>query len=358
LTVRANYSVLDRLVHRLAFCSPKVQLAAADLEQMAFGKVYEDVEVRPPVFIASLPRSGSTILLEGLYRFPTLATQLYRDMPFIMSPILWSRLSGSFRATATLRERAHGDQLQIGYDSPESFEEVLWQAFWPEKYGEATIGLWDATDYMEEAWNFFSNHMKKVVALRLPTGTSRGRYLAKNNANIARLDLLERMFPNACIVLPIRHPIQHARSLHRQHLNFLRIHATDRFALRYMSDIGHHEFGLLHKPFAFPNLDMLTGAHDPLDVDYWLGYWIAVFDFALARRDKLIIVPHEQSVADHAAMLIDLGETLGIGRGDVPEEALALFKEPISTKYDIGDLDPSLCRRAEDLYNALLLKQG
>ena len=34
-----NYSRLDRLVHRLAFASPSVQLAAADIEDSIFGRI-------------------------------------------------------------------------------------------------------------------------------------------------------------------------------------------------------------------------------------------------------------------------------------------------------------------------------
>jgi hypothetical protein len=213
-------SALDCLVHWIAFCSPRVQLAAAELERLAFSAAYENVETGPPVFVTSMPRAGTTILLEALHRFPSLATQLYRDMPFVMSPVLWSKLSGAFRVPATMQERAHGDKLQIGYDSPESFEEVLWRAFWPEKYGNASIGPWGAADFKEDAWEFISEHMKKIVALRSPNRAMAGRYLAKNNANIARLDLLEKMFPDASIVLPIRHPVQHVRALHRQHYNF------------------------------------------------------------------------------------------------------------------------------------------
>jgi hypothetical protein len=354
LSIQANYSALDRLVHWIAFCSPKVQLAAAELERLAFSRIYENVETGPPVFVTSMPRSGTTILLEALHRFPTLATQLYRDMPFVMSPVLWSRLSGAFHKPATMGERAHGDKLQIGYDSPEGFEEVLWRAFWPEKYGDATIELWGAADGKDDAWKFFSEHMRKTVALRSPNGGTGGRYLAKNNANIARLDLLGRMFPDASIVVPIRHPVQHSRALHRQHLNFLAIHAADRFALRYMSDIGHYEFGLLHKPFAFPNLAALAGNRDPSTVDYWLGYWIAAFEYVLARRDRLIVVSHEQTCADSAAALVALAERLGFRGDDVPEEAIALFDESAPSIYEVGDMDAALRRRAENLYQALL----
>lgn len=89
-----GYSPLDRLVHRIAFLFPGVQIAAADIEDLVFGHDLERVETGPPVFITSLPHAGTTILLTALNSAPELATHLYRDMPFLMAPLLWSRISG------------------------------------------------------------------------------------------------------------------------------------------------------------------------------------------------------------------------------------------------------------------------
>jgi hypothetical protein len=115
---QVNYSVLDRLLHRIAFSTPSIQLTAADIEKSVFGSVYETFVAAKPIFITSLPRAGTTLMLEVLHRFPSLATHTYRDMPFVMAPILWSRLSIAFRQGAESIERAHGDGMQFGYDSP------------------------------------------------------------------------------------------------------------------------------------------------------------------------------------------------------------------------------------------------
>lgn len=129
-----DYSMIDRFVHRVAFASPVVQFAAADIEKAALRSFFAEASADQPIFITSLPRAGTTVMLEALSRLPILATHVYRDMPFIMAPLLWSRLSGTFRRRSELRGRAHGDGVQIGYDSPEAFEEVIWRAFWPDKY--------------------------------------------------------------------------------------------------------------------------------------------------------------------------------------------------------------------------------
>ena len=153
-----------------------------------------------------------------------------------------------------MKERAHGDGIEVGYDSPEAFEEILWGAFWPEKFFETGIGLWSSADRNTDAEEFFQKHFAKFVALRCQDGVGGGRYISKNNANIARLDAIPAMFPDASIVVPIRSPVAHAASLLRQHQNFLAQHKTDPFAKRYMQDIGHLEFGDLHRPIQFPGL--------------------------------------------------------------------------------------------------------
>ena len=63
-------------------------------------------------------------------------------MPFILAPLLWERVSKGFRKPTGLKERAHGDGLVVGYDSPEAFEEVLWRTYWPQKFTPQGIELW------------------------------------------------------------------------------------------------------------------------------------------------------------------------------------------------------------------------
>ena len=61
-----SYSVLDRLIHRLAFATRGIQLTAADIEIALYGKAFRGVQVERPIFITSLPRAGTTLLLEML----------------------------------------------------------------------------------------------------------------------------------------------------------------------------------------------------------------------------------------------------------------------------------------------------
>ncbi|MCG8444037.1 MAG: sulfotransferase [Caulobacterales bacterium] len=353
----SGYSALDRVVHRIAFLSPAVQLAAADMEDTLFAGAISGAPANPPVFITSLPRAGTTILLTALNEVPRLSSHLYRDMPFVMAPLLWSKLTGSFHKTSTKTERAHGDGVEIDYDSPEAFEEIIWRAFWPEKYRKNAISLWTAEDAKPSAEAFFQRHFRKIITLRNQQRDANARYLSKNNGNIARLPLLSAMFPDAHIIVPIRRPLSHAASLHRQHLNFSKQHDEDAFASDYMRDIGHYEFGALHRPIAFSGFAELAGDLTPDRLDYWLAYWIAGFEQIARCRARMKLVSHEGLCEDGLQTSRDLCAYLDID----PEHAAMIgahFKNVAASSKSPPPAAPRLLARAEELYAGLVGEAG
>ena len=233
----------ERFLHRLAFLSPELQISLADIEDRMFAAEIGREAIERPVFITSLPRAGTTLLLEMLFASGGFSTHTYRSMPYVLCPLLWDSIAKGFRRTPKLQERAHGDGMLISHDSPEAFEEVIWKAFFARKYGPRTIALWTQADAQREFDAFMRSHMRKLCALgRRKTGTAH-RYLSKNNANIARIGLLSRMFPDCVIVVPFRNPLAQSQSLLAQHSNFLSLHAQAPFMRRYMTDLGHFEFG-------------------------------------------------------------------------------------------------------------------
>ena len=62
-----------------------------DIETRLVGSALEGIEIRKPVYVAGLARSGSTILLETLAEHPDTATHRYRDYPPVYTPYLWNR---------------------------------------------------------------------------------------------------------------------------------------------------------------------------------------------------------------------------------------------------------------------------
>ena len=104
------------------------RLAAAETRRLtdAIGAI----EIRAPIFICGLARSGTTILLECLAAHPDTATHRYRDYPGVLAPIVWNRVAERLYAGGSApRERAHGDGIAVTPDSPEAVAEMLWMAF-------------------------------------------------------------------------------------------------------------------------------------------------------------------------------------------------------------------------------------
>ncbi len=317
-TGHTHYRGPDRVFHYLAFASPAVLKTASRLED----RVLPDVATAPggpPIFVTSLARAGTTALLNALSAVPGIATHTYRDMPFLTAPVLWNRLTGGASRAVAQRQRAHGDGLQIDLDSPEAFEEVLWKMFWPGKFAGARIDLWRADEADHRAERFMTRHMAKIIAARA-AGRAGGagvpaRYCSKNNANIARLEYLARAFPGCRIVVPVRRPESHAASLLRQHRNFVALQREDEFVRRYMGDIGHFEFGLIHKPIGFAGFEPDRYERD--SADYWLAYWLcanrailsAAAEYVIVTQDDLRAAPQRTMAALCAAIEVDPGAT-------------------------------------------------
>jgi hypothetical protein len=342
------------MMHRLAFGHLSLQFTAADIEKHAFAGDYEGISIEKPIFITSLPRAGTTLMLEALFRLPSLATQVYRDMPFVLAPLLWSRLSGAFRKDSDLKERAHGDGMRVGFDTPEAFEEIVWHAFWSEKYSETRIELWKRHDEKEDATAFIVDHMKKIIALRCHSRKGGERYMSKNNANIARIDLIKYMFPEANLLIPIRNPFEQAASLLRQHKNFLKMHQSEPFVRKYMKDIGHYEFGDLHRPIAFPGLSAWISNFDPRSINYWVAYWIAAYEYVLSRRDSVILFSYEQTCLNAESELCDILEQMNINPEGMLDSISTLFRHPPPTQVDPAEVDPLLREAARELHHELL----
>jgi hypothetical protein len=282
-TASVDYGPIDRLLHRLAFHGVSAQLTIADLEDRLFGRKLLRVPLGNPVFVTSLPRCGTTLLLEVLAGAPEFVSHRYADMPFVLCPVFWNAVAKPLRAAGRPRERAHGDGVVIDSASPESLEEVVWQAFWPETYQGSRSPLWTSTPQRNDFSDFFGRHIRKIAYTRKPRTASTVRYLSKNNANLPRISFLRQMLPNATFVVPFRNPSSHASSLFRQHIRLGELQRHDVFAKQYMKYLGHCEFGELLRPIDFPALTGDSAADDvPASLAFWLRYWCRAFSFALS----------------------------------------------------------------------------
>ena len=120
-----NYSWLQQKLHQLALSSQFMREVTFDVEDSAITINQTDDN---HVFVSGLARSGTTILLNTIYESDEFASLSYQDMPFVLAPNLWSKLSFS-KQDIELLERAHGDGIKVSIESPEAFEEVFWMTF-------------------------------------------------------------------------------------------------------------------------------------------------------------------------------------------------------------------------------------
>ena len=358
LTAHADaYGYLDRLLHRVAFAHPRLQRLLGEIEDDLFKRSLANVRVERPVFVTGLPRAGTTLLLELLYGSGELASFTYRQMPFVLNPLLWHRLSARAQRAGHARERAHGDAVLIDHDSPEAFEEVLWLNHLADTlFVDGGMRPLDARALGAEFRRAYRRLAEKLVCLAATrTGEAAApppRYLSKNNANLARLPAIASVFGDATFLVCFRDPAAHVASLHAQHLRFLAMHDEDPFAARYMAWIGHHDFGRNFRPILF-DAPIETPPTEPL---FWLRYWIDAYRHALAHAPpRTRFVRFETLLEDGADELGRLAGVCGLGeRGSAALLAGASrLRSPGSVAAPLARLSPDLAAEAEGLYGVL-----
>lgn len=270
-----EYSRLEKFLHQIAFATSGMPKIFGQLDQDIFAPKDMPEMAGPPVFVTGLPRAGTTLLLELLVGSGAFNSFTYRHMPFVLAPCMWNKMTGGFQKEGQAIERSHGDGMEITFDSPEAFEEVMWLAFHKKDYVQADhLVPMDRLSVDPELSNFLTDLARRLMVV---DGQGARRYLSKNNANIGRLEIVPRMFPQSKMLICLRDPVAHANSMERQHKRFLDIHAQDPFAAKYMRWIGHFDFGAEFRPIRFAE------TLDPQAPDFWLRYWIEAYSYALER---------------------------------------------------------------------------
>lgn len=355
-----RYSSVDRLLHQIAFATGPVQVTLSHLEDSIFKKKLQ-ASPGKPVFITGLPRSGTTLLLEIFQQLPEFSTHSYRHMPFIMMPLFWDRFASNFRTQDIPRERAHGDGMTVGLDSPEAFEEKIWMQFWPNHYKKNMIIPWRESS-TSEFEQYFDQHRKKIALLGVQADSKPvrlNRYISKNNLNIARIEFLINTIPDCKIVLPFRDPYQHSASLLRQHLNFLRIHANDEFSRSYMAGIGHFDFGLNLKPVNFGHWLEKTPYKDATKLSFWLSYWEATYSYLLQHDSSRIkFIDFDALCIEPVQTMEQLAEFIGIDNKMAFIKQAARIHPQTTHEVNLDDIDIELINRIECLKKNLKLIQS
>lgn len=236
-----NYNSIQRTLHDFVLSKKFINKSLFEFEKLLYLKkkyIYD----QPHIFITSLPRSGTTSILNFIYSTGQYASLTYKNMPFILSPHL-SKLFN--KKNISKKERLHGDGITFDINSPEALDEI----------------------FFNNDEEFVKNELVNYLQLIL-LSEKKEKYLSKNNLNFNRIDLINKILPNSIFLIPIREPLNHAYSLLKQHLNFTQLQKKDDFIRRYMNYLGHNEFGLNHKSWNNPHK-----FKDLNDINYWLEQW-------------------------------------------------------------------------------------
>jgi len=341
-----DYNFLSRFIHKIALQYPAVAEMSFDIENALVKKKQNDQGDH--VFIIGLARSGTTALLNYLYQTGEFSSLTYADMPFVLMPNTWRKIS--HRATsASHHERAHSDGVMIGPGSPEAFEEVFWRVFCGDNYIRHDRLLRHRIN--RELSRKFKSYIGNVLSAGIKG--DRMRYLSKNNNNILRIDYLQTTFPEAFVIVPFRDPLQQAISLLNQHLHFAEMHQNDRFSLKYMNWLGHFEFGLNQKPFFMDDEAGFKKMHSypKTDINFWLHTWKNYYRYLTERvSGKVILFSYEKFCAEPKSQLTALFSTIRVANQDI---TFLSFKPVIRTA---GGFDEEILAECNIIYNEMANK--
>ena len=313
---------MDRVGKHL-FERPKLMQSLARMETKLFEDRMDDIPLTSPVWVSGLARSGSTVLLELLAAHPQVATQRYRDFPPVFTPIFWNRLVDYMSTKEEVpKERAHGDGIYVTSESPEAFEEPIWMSFFPHLHKKTWDESFGAASDNPEFEAFLRAHMRKLLYVR-----GGGRYLAKANYNVTRLEYLLKIFPDARFVVPVRDPVWHIASLMKQHRLFVAGEAEHPKSRAHLARAGHFEFGLDRVPINCGNGAVASAIMDlwaeGREAEGWALQWAEVYGYLVDRLDRndalsdaTIVVRYEDMCARPGEMMADILTHAGL-EGDL-----------------------------------------
>jgi len=338
----SGYGLLERLLHRLALQSASIAEMSFELDQKTVRTDPAGIRNQRHVFVSGMARAGTTVLMRRFHNTGRYRSLTYRDMPFVLAPNLWQRLTVLSKHDMEHVERAHGDKLLVNIDSPESLDEVFWRIFTGQEYINNKI----LTPYKPAAKiiNKFVHYVNAILSTHSPRCN---RYLSKNNNNILRLGSIHQAFPNALILIPFREPQQHAHSLLRQHGRFSELQTESEFTLSYMNWLCHHEFGLDQRPILPKEVAAPPYPTDTLD--YWLQLWCETYSWLEHSKPEAALFVCYEDLCVHNANWDRLAEL-----ADISAENETDISFESSNKSIDFNADQQIADRAAAIYERLV----
>ena len=281
-----GYSKTDKFLHRFFLGNYSISRALLELDQIVYGAKSNQLELAQTVLVTGLARSGTTAVMNRIFESGEYASLQYANMPFLLSPNVWNR-----QMKITPHERAHNDGIIIDGNSPEEFDEYFWKAITDDDYIlENGLAIQELD---EELLKKYQSYLRLICLAK-----GKQKYISKNNNNILRLHKLANL-PNTRIIVLFRDPISHVSSLMKLDKKFSKNQQDDPFILEYFNFLGHHEFGLNHKPFLLnESFIEQKEKYSRNSINYWLLLWAGYYRYLLGiAKDNYIFVRFEDMIS-------------------------------------------------------------
>lgn len=328
-----EHSFVDKFLHRFYLGNYTLSRYSLEYELDKYRKSIIEMNNHKTVFVSGLARSGTTIFMREIHQTDKYASLQYNNMPFLFLPNTY-QLKSNRQPT----ERFHKDNIKVNLSSPEEFDEYFWKVFTKDSFIKSnSLEVHDIPSDIIEKYR----HYTKLVSL------SKGKphYVSKNNNNILRIKSLEKI-PNSNFFFLIRDPLDHASSLMKLNLKFSKYHKTDNFSREYFNSLGHHEFGLDHKPFKLiqSHFDQIIREKSE-NLDYWLLIWKQYYTYLnniLSSNHHLVF--YEDLIHRKSSLFKEVGVKLDLEINCIDEK----YCPPKYSEFDSPILDE--CR---EIYSRL-----
>ena len=218
------------------------------------------------VFVAGMPRSGTTILTHILSNFFNVGTYNYSDLPFFKFPYLWSKLNRFYYVKNKKINRPHGDGMKIDISSPDAFEELVWSENLENYFSNGFSKYLDEGYDNQVLQSELIRNINKILILR-----KKKIYLSKGNYNIFRIKFIKKILPNSLFIICIRNPYDVINSSIQTHKNFIEESKKNKFFDLEMRELCHFEFGN-------NRVNIRDQQNDFNDFDYYKNQWKEIHD--------------------------------------------------------------------------------
>ena len=117
-----------------------------------------------------------------------------------------------------------------------------------------------------------------------------------------------------------------------------------------MRDIGHLEFGLLHKPINFPEFIQFSQRFEVDEIEYWLGYWLAAARYLIEHAQALEFVLYDQLADKGQIIMTEIVERAGLS---CSSKNFTSYFRGGTTKTDRIECDAELLAECSSTYDKL-----